>query len=312
MSLPDFPEVSTDTLQQIAEHHGLVGRTFKPLPSSGVFNAIYLVGDDLILRIPRQHPHFVAALTKEAIAVPAARSAGVRTPQLIAFDDSLTLLPVPYALYERVQGEALESLGLAPTATSAVYRELGRDLARLHAGVSPDSPAGQLKEPNLPQGDPRSLPRELAAAGYFSIAEARWLEQWLDRLPPILETPPARRFLHGDTQATNILVRSDSLEYLALIDWGGCGWGDPALDFSGMPLRSVLDVLAGYREIAVLPSDQTAEARILRYHLHFALINIRNEPQPLRSWGERPLGYLLEIMHFLLTPLSERWAELRP
>ena len=223
MKLPDFPTVASDTLHKIAEHHHLAVRTFKPLSSIGLFNAIYLIGDDLVLRIPRHDPHFVAALTKEVIAVPAARAAGVRTPRLVAFDDSLTLLPVPYAVYERVHGQALESLGLDPVTTPAVYRELGRDLARLHAGVPPDSPAGQLGAPNLPQGDPRPLPQELAAAGHFSVAEARWLEHWLDRLPPILERPSAMRFLHGDTQATNILVRPDSLVYLALIDWGGCG-----------------------------------------------------------------------------------------
>jgi len=79
MSLPDFPIVSSNTLHKIAERHQLAGRTFRPLPASGVFNAIYLVGDDLVLRVPRNHPHFVAALAKEAIAVPAARAAGVRT-----------------------------------------------------------------------------------------------------------------------------------------------------------------------------------------------------------------------------------------
>jgi Ser/Thr protein kinase RdoA (MazF antagonist) len=118
--------------------------------------------------------------------------------------------------------------------------------------------------------------------------------------------------LHGDTQATNILVRPGSLAYLALVDWGGCGWGDPALDFSGMPLRAVPDVLAGYRELAALPDDETAEARILRYHLHFALVLIDNEPQPQRSWGERPLGYLLDAMRLLLETPGGRWAELRP
>jgi hypothetical protein len=41
--------------------------------------------------------------------------------------------------------------------------------------------------------------------------------------------------LHGGTQATNILVRPGSLDYLALVERGGCGWGDPALDFLGMP-----------------------------------------------------------------------------
>jgi aminoglycoside phosphotransferase (APT) family kinase protein len=312
MSLPNFPEVSSDTLQNIAEQHHLGVHTFKRLPSIGIFNAIYLLGDNLILRIPRNHPHFVAALAREAIAVPAARAAGVRTPRQIVYDDSLRLIPVPYVVYERIHGEVLQSLTCGPATTAAVYREVGRDLARLHAGVGPDGPAGQLGEPNLPQGDPRPLAMELAAAGYFSIAEARWLEHWLDQLPPIMQAAHARRFLHGDTQATNILVRPDSLEYLALIDWGGCGWGDPAVDFSGMPLRAVPAVLAGYREIAVLPNDEAAEGRILRYHLHFALMHVRDEPQPLRSWGERPLGYLLEVMHFLLTPPSSRWAVLRP
>src|SRR5690348_9002669 len=114
MSLPDFPKVASNTLNLIAEQHHLAARTFKPLPSIGLFNAIYLLGDDLILRVPRDHPHFVAAIAKEAIAVPAARAAGVRTPRLIAFDDSFALLPVPFAIYERVHGVALESLGLDP------------------------------------------------------------------------------------------------------------------------------------------------------------------------------------------------------
>ncbi len=311
MSYPEFPEVSADTVRMISEQHGLGVETFSRLPSIGRFNAIYLLGDDLILRVPRNDPHFVAALTKESVAVPAARAVGVHTPQLVVFDDSLTLLPVPYTVYERVRGDVLELLGLDPEATPEVYRDLGRDLARLHAGVRPKSPAGQLGAPNLPQDDPRPLPGQLAAAGYFSVVEARWLSRWLDRLPPLLQTPAGHRFLHGDTQATNILVRPGSLDYLALLDWGGCGWGDPALDFSGMPLPAVPHVLAGYREIAPFAEDETAEARILRYHLHFALVNMQNAPQPLHSWGERPLGYLLEVMRFLLEPAHARWPGLR-
>ncbi len=312
MPLPEFPEVSASIARRIAEQHGLGARPFARLPSIGVFNAIYRVGDDLILRVPRPHPRVVAMLAREAVAVPAARAAGVRTPRLVVFDDSLALLPVPYTVYARVPGEPLEQLGLDPAATPAAYRALGRDLARLHSGVSPQGPAGRLGGPNLPQDDPRPLPEQLAAAGYCSVVEARWLGRWLDRLPPPLQEPDARRFLHGDTQATNILVRPGSHEYLALIDWGGCGWADPALDCSGMPLDAVPDVLAGYREIAALPDDATAEARILRYHLHFALVSVRDAPQPERSWGERPLGYLLAVVRFLLAAPGEPWAALHP
>jgi aminoglycoside phosphotransferase (APT) family kinase protein len=233
LHLPDFPEVSADTVRTIAEQHGLGVQAFSRLPSTGVFNAIYLLDDGLVLRVPRNHPTFVAALAKEAIAVPAARAAGVHTPALVAFDDSLTLLPVPYAVYKRVHGEPLEQLETGPRDAPAAYRALGRDLTRLHGGVRPQDPAGRLGAPNLPQDDPRPLPERLVAAGYFSAVEARWLGQWLERLAPLLQTPGAQRFLHGDTQATNILVRPGSLDYLALVDWGGCGWGDPALDFSG-------------------------------------------------------------------------------
>lgn len=306
------PVVSDAIARQIAARHGLGTRSCVRLPSIGVFNAVYGLGDDLILRVPRAQPRVVAMAAKEAVAVPAARAAGVRTPRLVAFDDSLALLPVPYAVYERVRGEPLELLGLDPAATPSAYRALGRDLARLHTGVGQEGPVGTLGVPNLPQGDPRPLPEELAAAGYCSVVEARWLGRWLEGLPPLLHAPEARRFLHGDTQATNVLVQPESHEYRALIDWGGCGWGDPVLDFSGMPLAAVPAVLAGYRELATLPEDATAEARILRYHLHFALLSVRQAPQPQRSWAERPLGYLLAVMRFLLDPPSPRWAALRP
>lgn len=312
MRLPDFPDMSAETMRLIAQRHGFDGRTCVRLPSIGVFNAIYALGDDLILRVPRNDPHFIAALEREAIAVPAARAAGVHTPQLVAFDDSRKLLPVPYTIYERVHGDTLELLGLDALATPTVWRALGRDLARLHAGVTPAGPVGQLGPPNLPLDDPDSLPEQLAAAGYFSAGEADWLSRWLNRLAPLLQEPRAQRFLHGDTQATNILVHPQTHDYLALLDWGGCGWGDPALDFSGMPLRAVPAVLAGYREVAALPDDDTAEERILRYHLYFALVSLRNAPQPLRSWGERPLSYLLDTVRFVLDAPGPRWASLRP
>ena len=28
------------------------------------------------------------------------------------------------------------------------------------------------------------------------------------------------------------MVRGDTLDYLAVLDWGSCGWGDPARDFA--------------------------------------------------------------------------------
>jgi hypothetical protein len=119
LQLPDFPPMSAKTLEAIGERHNLRAVEISPLKDVGIFNAIYLVGGKYVLRVPRDAPPFVAAIRKESVAVPAARAAGVRMPALVAFDDSLELLPVPYAIYERVHGETLGALDLGPEDTPA-------------------------------------------------------------------------------------------------------------------------------------------------------------------------------------------------
>jgi aminoglycoside phosphotransferase (APT) family kinase protein len=171
LQLPDFPQVSADALRAIDERHGLDAEGFSRLRNVGIFNAIYLLGSEYVLRVSRDAPPFVDALRKEFIAVPTARATGVRTPAIVAFDDSLELLPVPYAVYERVHGETLGLLDLEPTDTPGVWHEVGRDLARLHEGVSKDGPVAGLELEVLP--DPRSLPEELASAGYVTSMEVR-------------------------------------------------------------------------------------------------------------------------------------------
>jgi aminoglycoside phosphotransferase (APT) family kinase protein len=306
--LPDFPPISTETLEAIRERHGLRAGEISPSKNAGIFNAIYLVGNEHVLRVPREAPPFVAAIRKESIAVPAARAAGVRTPTLVAFDDSLEHLPVPYAVYERVLGETLGLLDLGPEDTPGVWQEVGRDLARLHEGVDGHGPVADLECEPLP--DPRPIPDELASAGYFTAGEARWLTGWLELLAPLALAPLPRRFRHGDLQTTNVMVRPSPPTYLALIDWGACGWGDAAHDFAGIPLRAVPFVLEGYREVAPLPEDETAEARILWRHLQIALYLLGRPPQPGLSWAERPAAMMLEIMRFFIGSPGGPWLGL--
>jgi aminoglycoside phosphotransferase (APT) family kinase protein len=308
LQLPNFPPVSAETLNEIGERHGLDAGEITPWKDTGIFNAIYQFGGQHVLRIPRDAPPFVEAIRKESVAVPAALAAGVRTPGLTAFDDSLDLLPVPYAIYERVPGEDLGELDLGPADTPGVWREVGRDLARLHEGVGEDGPVTGLECEPLP--DPRPLPEELASAGYFTSEEARWLSGWLDLLAPFALAPIPQRFRHGDLQTTNVMVRPDPPTYLALIDWGACGWGDAAHDFAGIPLRAVPSMLTGYREVAPLPEDETAEARILWRHLQISLYLLGRDPQPGLSWAERPSAMLLEILRFFLGSPGMPWTNL--
>src|SRR5919199_1380157 len=117
ITLPDHSPVSAAALRAIAERHGLtdidaaIDAEPVPLTQTGMINTVYALGRDYVLRVPRNHPGHVAQLLRERAAVPAARAAGVRTPALIAFDDSGEILPVPYAIYERVAGTPFELLG---------------------------------------------------------------------------------------------------------------------------------------------------------------------------------------------------------
>ena len=310
MKLPAFPRLSPHTLRAIAERHRLGQRTFSRLPEVGIFNAIYAIGSDLVLRVPRDHPAFVGAARKEALAVPAARAAGIRTPELIAFDDSPELLPMPYSIYKRIHGATLGLLDREPEDTPDLWREIGRDLARLHCRVADEGRLSAIECETVP--DPRVLVEEIAQEGYITAIEARWLMRWLDRLAPAASAALPRRFLHGDLQTTNIMVEADSLAYLALLDWGSAGWGDPGWDFAGVPLRAAPWLLAGHRDIAPLDDDQAAEARVLWRHLQLALLVLRRGPLPHRSWAERPLAMLLEVMRFQIEAPPGPWRDLLP
>jgi aminoglycoside phosphotransferase (APT) family kinase protein len=306
--LPEHVEVSAKAVRSIAERHRIRADQAARLPEVGITNAVYLLGDHLVLRVPRNHPVHIALARKEVVAAGVARCAGVRTPRIVAYDDAGDLLPVPYTVYERVHGETLGLLELDPTGPQGAWRELGRDLGLLHTRVVVDGPAGGLGSPGLP--DPRPWAEELAREGYFGVAEERWLAGWLDRLGPAATAPLPSRFLHGDVQATNVMVRGDTLDYLAVLDWGSSGWGDPARDFaSGQPLRAVPYLLEGHREVAPLDGDDTAEARILWWQLQLALWLVRRTPQPGRSWGERPMAMLLEILRFAIESPGPRWRE---
>jgi aminoglycoside phosphotransferase (APT) family kinase protein len=136
MYLPDHADLSNEALPAISKRHGVNVTEFPLLPPVGITNAIYALGERLILRVPRNHPNIIATAFREAAGVPAVRRVGVRTPELVAFDDSREIIEVPYAIYERVEGETYGLLGLEPRDTRDAYRCLGRELAFLHEGVS--------------------------------------------------------------------------------------------------------------------------------------------------------------------------------
>jgi hygromycin-B 7''-O-kinase len=309
--IPDAVPISDDAVRAIGARHNLRFAGMTPLENVGIINSIYLLGDEYVLRVPRDHPAHVAQLRNELVAIPAAGAAGVRTPQLVAADETCDLLPVPYAIVERVPGVSLGRREWEPNDLEQTWHELGRDLALLHTGVERGGPAGALG-PGDDLPDPRVAAEARAREGWFTAIEARWLVAWLDRLAPAALTPVPDRCLHLDLQATNIIVDPETLAYRALIDWGCAGWGDAAWDSFALPLRAAPHLLAGHRSVAPLDADDTAEARVLWRHLQFALAVLPRGASPGLAWGELPLAWLLEVMRFFHDRPGGAWAGLAP
>lgn len=304
-----FPELSGQQIGTIIARHGLNVslEEVTELPRVGTVNTAYALGENYVLRVPRDHPAAVGDTYTESVAAPVATAAKVRTPALLVFDDSRKILDVPYTVYERVDGQ---NFGLADTdvdANAHVYREIGRQLSILHHSVEncPD-PHGYLDQPC--RLDPSEFLEQLGSAALLSASNIQWLNRVFRRLgPAVEEAKEFRRFLHNDALPTNVLVKDGA--FAALIDWNDAGWGDPALEFASLPSRAIPHALAGYREIAALDGDRTAEWRILWDHLCLALKCLPLLPRYRNiSWARPPFARLTELLAGAAK--VEAWQEL--
>jgi len=244
-----FPDLTNDQLVAICERHGLVRGPFSRLASTGIINTIYAIGNEWVLRLPKNVGAGLRDTFTESVAVPVVVAAGVQTPPLVAFDERCDLVEVPYGIYERVH--AIDGYPGTPEG----WRDLGRDLARLHGGVTscPD-PLGRLDVP----GRWSTVDEALAALPGLAETDHRALERSLRRLEDAVlewERTGQRRFLHNDVKGSNVMV--DGGRYVAIIDWGDAGWGDPAIDFRTIPPEATSWVLEGYGS-----DDPTLRARI--------------------------------------------------
>jgi hypothetical protein len=74
MKLPDPVPVSLEALRAIGEQYGFVVDAYPEAPQTGIINSIYTIGNDLILRVPRNHPAHIEQTRRESLVAPIART----------------------------------------------------------------------------------------------------------------------------------------------------------------------------------------------------------------------------------------------
>jgi aminoglycoside phosphotransferase (APT) family kinase protein len=220
-------------------HPEFAALPLRQLESSGSSNALFRLGDDLLVRLPRQ-PGGSAVIDKEANWLPVIASGlPVAVPEILAVGEPGFGYPERWSLVRWLDGSVPSVLDPG-VAAEPPRRELARDLAEVVVAIREiDVPDDARTDPALCwyRGDPlitRDAPTLDAIDACRAIDELTLdLDEasrvWRDamRLPDVgVCVEP--RWYHGDLFAENLLVRDGRLT--AILDFGGLGIGDPTID----------------------------------------------------------------------------------
>lgn len=203
------------------------GLPIAPVHPAGTDNALYRLGDDMVVRLPRRE-RTIKTLEKERRWLPRlAPLLPLAVPVPLAAGRPAEGYPFAWAVYTWLQGED------ATVGRIAEPRQAAADLARFLAALRRIDPAGGPPpgEHNFFRGEPlarrdgatRAAIRALGGVIDGDAATAAW-DAALNA--PAWERAPV--WIHGDLDARNLLVVNGRLS--AIIDFGGLGVGDPACD----------------------------------------------------------------------------------
>ena len=244
-----------------------VGLPLAPVPSAGTDNALYRLGDGMVVRLPRI-PGATGQVEKEHAWLPRlAPLLPLPIPVPLAMGMPAEGYPWRWSVYRWLEGETARIERLADP------REAATDLARFVTALRSIDPTGGPApgDNNSFRGDPLATRDEETRAAIAVLHDVldpgAVTAAWDASLAaPVWSGTPV--WLHGDLLAENLLARHGRLS--AVIDLGCLGVGDPACDvmvaWTYLP-RSARDVFR-----AALAIDDPTWARGRGWALSFGLI----------------------------------------
>jgi aminoglycoside phosphotransferase (APT) family kinase protein len=195
--------------------------------STGSDHVLYRLGDNLVVRMPRQ-PGVDRQVDKEGEWLPRlAPCLPVAVPVPVARGEPGEGYPFGWSVYRWLDGEDAPDEGVDDPA-------LAEDLARFVNALWAIDTTGA---PRSGRGVPLATRDEPVRAAIAELDAKEAVSAWERALEaPEWEGPPV--WVHGDLAGENVLLREGRLA--AVIDFGVLGTGDPAVD-----LIAAWSILAG-------------------------------------------------------------------
>ncbi|MBQ1097625.1 aminoglycoside phosphotransferase family protein [Streptomyces sp. b94] len=217
------------------------GLPVERFPSGGTVNAMYRLGDDLVVRLPLIEGGVGDVLAEREWLPRLSPLLPTAVPEVLGAGGPAEGYPWPWSVYRWLPGEIPEAGALSEPALPA--GDLAGFVAAMRSVTLPDAPPAHRGGPlaTLDEatrsaiGELRGLPEE--GVDCDSLAAV-----WEDALrAPAWDGPPV--WLHADLMPGNLLVNGGRLS--SVIDFGCMGAGDPACDL--FPAWNLLP--AGAREV---------------------------------------------------------------
>ncbi len=196
------------------------GLPISRLRSSGTDNAMYRLGSDMVVRLPRI-AWAAAAVEHEQRWLPhLGPLLPVATPLPLAMGEPVDGYPWPWSVYTWVDG-----VNPAPEAvTDQLVDDIAACLNAVHAVDTLGAPAARRDLTLAGRDEPiRASIRALVGMVDTDVLTRLWDEAL--QLSPC-ELPGV--WIHGDVAPGNLLISEGRLH--GLIDFSGCGLGDPSID----------------------------------------------------------------------------------
>lgn len=284
---PDEVEIDAGLVLRLiaGQHPRWSSLPVEPVLPRGTDNALYRLGSDLVVRLPRREIN-VASLRTELEWLPRlAPRLPLAIPEPLATGSAGPEFPFPWAVYRWIDG--------VPATPEHVRdeREAALDLAGFIAALrrcdaSGGPPPGSRGGPLAPRD--AAVRRALTVLG-DEVDAAAVLAPWDEALrAPAWEGPGV--WVHGDLDARNVIARDGRIG--AVIDFGSLAVGDPACDV--MVAWKMLSPATRPSFRAALDADDATWTRARGWALSQAVI---------------ALGYYTRETNAVLVGEARRWLE---
>ena len=259
-------DIGDDLVRRLlADQHPDLAALPITLVANGWDNAIFRLGGDLAVRLPRRQQGADLVVNEQRWLTELASRLPLPVPVPLRVGLPGDGFPWSWSVVTWFDGDVAADVTLTDAMVEA--RRLGRFVDALHAPAPADAPVNPFR-----RGQPIAelQPRVMNSVERLGDSiDAGAVAARLDRLTDVADWEGAPVWVHGDLHSANVVVRDGTI--CAVIDFGDITSGDPAVDLAIGWMLFDGAALDAFRASAGSVDDATW-SRAQAWALHFALL----------------------------------------